>query len=261
MKQQQGNGVRHRQGGFTLVELSVVLVIVGLLLGAVFAGQELIKNAQATRLKNQVKNIETMAQNFRDQRGRYPGDCNNDGIIGIAIGDGLSSPDDRAARAGYLSTDTAISLAEGGDGSWEEGSFCPRDAETYEGDAQLHGGNPGANLFYNDLKEAGFINETSVNRDVAEHTDDDYIFAMQIDEGGYPYNVMVIAGVSRFLARAMDESIDGNADDMDGGRIRGIQTDGTIEDDSSWSDWSSGGAGSPDSKVHVAYFFEDVPTD
>ena len=34
--------MKHRQGGFTLVEIAIVLVIIGLLLGGILKGQELI---------------------------------------------------------------------------------------------------------------------------------------------------------------------------------------------------------------------------
>ena len=39
---------RAREGGFTLVEIAIVLVIIGLLLGGILKGQELITSAQGT---------------------------------------------------------------------------------------------------------------------------------------------------------------------------------------------------------------------
>ena len=43
-----------RQSGFTLVEIAVVLVIIGLLLGAILKGQELVENS---RVKNAVNDF------------------------------------------------------------------------------------------------------------------------------------------------------------------------------------------------------------
>ena len=37
-----------KQGGFTLVEIAIVLVIIGLLLGGILKGQELINNAESS---------------------------------------------------------------------------------------------------------------------------------------------------------------------------------------------------------------------
>ena len=39
--------MRKQQSGFTLVEIAIVLVIIGLLLGGILKGQELINSAQA----------------------------------------------------------------------------------------------------------------------------------------------------------------------------------------------------------------------
>ena len=37
---------KHRQSGFTLVEIAIVLVIIGLLIGGVLKGREMITNAK-----------------------------------------------------------------------------------------------------------------------------------------------------------------------------------------------------------------------
>ena len=39
--------IKRQQSGFTLVEIAIVLVIIGLLLGGILKGQELINSAKA----------------------------------------------------------------------------------------------------------------------------------------------------------------------------------------------------------------------
>jgi len=63
-----------RADGFTLVELAIVMIIIGLLIGGVLKGQELIANAQVTSTVAQIKGIKAAALTFRDQYQALPGD-------------------------------------------------------------------------------------------------------------------------------------------------------------------------------------------
>lgn len=63
--------------GFTLVELAVVMIIIGLLIGGILKGQEMISNAQVTATVAQMKGIEAAASTFRDQYDAFPGDMAN----------------------------------------------------------------------------------------------------------------------------------------------------------------------------------------
>ena len=65
---------KRSQGGFTLVELAIVMIIIGLLIGGVLKGQELINNAQVTATVSQVKSIEAATSTFRDVYSALPGD-------------------------------------------------------------------------------------------------------------------------------------------------------------------------------------------
>lgn len=71
-----------RQRGFTLVELAIVLVIIGVILGAVLKGQDLIEGARTKKFINDSgRKFEVAAWSFYDKKGRFPGDTNRDGVI------------------------------------------------------------------------------------------------------------------------------------------------------------------------------------
>ncbi len=65
------------QNGFTLVELAIVMIIIGLLIGGVLKGQELISNAQVSASAAQVKATEAAMSTFQDAYGGIPGDISN----------------------------------------------------------------------------------------------------------------------------------------------------------------------------------------
>lgn len=66
--------MRKRQSGFTLVEIAIVLVIIGLLLGGVLKGQELINSAKVKNLANDFRNIATFVYAYQDKFRALPGD-------------------------------------------------------------------------------------------------------------------------------------------------------------------------------------------
>lgn len=64
------------QKGFTLVELSIVLVIIGLILGAVLKGQALIDSAKIKRAYNLEREVIAGVNTYFDRYSKYPGDDN-----------------------------------------------------------------------------------------------------------------------------------------------------------------------------------------
>ena len=62
------------QQGFTLIEIAIVLVIIGLLLGGVLKGQELINTARVRSLNNSVDGITAAWFSFQDRYRSFPGD-------------------------------------------------------------------------------------------------------------------------------------------------------------------------------------------
>lgn len=63
-----------KQSGFTLIELAIVLVIIGLLLGGVLKGQELINSAKVKNMAADFKNIQVYIYGYQDKYRALPGD-------------------------------------------------------------------------------------------------------------------------------------------------------------------------------------------
>ncbi len=69
-----GATTKQRQSGFTLIEIAIVLVIIGLLLGGVLKGQALINTARVRALNNNVDGITSAWFSFSDRYRAFPGD-------------------------------------------------------------------------------------------------------------------------------------------------------------------------------------------
>ena len=66
--------VRKQQRGFTLIEIAIVLLIIGLLLGGVMKGQAMIDSARVRSLANDLTGIEAAWISFQDRYRSLPGD-------------------------------------------------------------------------------------------------------------------------------------------------------------------------------------------
>ncbi|WP_069471622.1 type II secretion system protein [Candidatus Marithrix sp. Canyon 246] len=79
-----------QQAGFTLVEIAIVLVIIGLLLTGVMKGQEIITNAKARNIENSFKQVSAAIYTYQDRYFALPGDDKKATRFGTSItkGDG-----------------------------------------------------------------------------------------------------------------------------------------------------------------------------
>lgn len=69
---QQGGPQASR--GFTLIEMSIVLVIIGLIVGGILKGQEIVNAAREKQVVNQLNAVRTGQNTYIDRHGQYPGD-------------------------------------------------------------------------------------------------------------------------------------------------------------------------------------------
>ncbi len=103
-----------KQKGFTLVEIAIVLVIVGLLIGGVLKGQEMITNAKLKRVESDNAGLAAAMFSYQDRYLQLPGDD--------------SQAEDRFQV--YGSVTNGVNGDGGGtiDGAWDENNLADIDA-------------------------------------------------------------------------------------------------------------------------------------
>lgn len=127
------NECARRHAAFTLIELSIVLVIIGLITGGILTGRDLIDAATVRAQISQVEKYQTAVNTFRGKYSCLPGDCS------------------AAASFGFQPRGT---FTGEGDGNGILESNCVNTAGTYTG-FQVGCGENG--VFWQDLSTAGLI--------------------------------------------------------------------------------------------------------
>ena len=105
--------MKRNQSGFTLIEIAIVLVIIGLLLGGVLKGQELINSAKVKNLAGDFKNIPVFIYGYQDKYKALPGDdtfaashVSGSTAAGGTLGNGVIEGDWNSS--GTLTTESAL---------------------------------------------------------------------------------------------------------------------------------------------------------
>ena len=79
------------KSGFTLVEIAIVMVIIGLLVGGILKGQAMIDNAKVKRVTEDMQGLRAATFAFLDRFGMYPGDEN---VAAVPPGDANNGDND-----------------------------------------------------------------------------------------------------------------------------------------------------------------------
>ncbi len=133
--------------GFTLVELSIVLVIIGLIIGGVLVGRDLINSATIRSQIAQIEKYNAAVNTFRGKYGYLPGDIPNP----------VASQYGFVARGQYAGEGDGNGVLEAVTGDWAGNNNCCK---------QATGENP---MFWMDLSTAklidgGFSSASPVNQ-------------------------------------------------------------------------------------------------
>lgn len=130
-----------RSQGFSLIELSIVLVILGLLTGGILTGQSLIRAAELRSINTEYQRYITGTQTFRDKYMAIPGDMNN----ATRFWNRLSTTG--CTTNSSATTDTTNGVCDGdGDGMVETATTASQSGERYQ--------------FWRQMSRAGLIEGT-----------------------------------------------------------------------------------------------------
>ncbi len=205
--------------GFTLVELAIVLVIIGIILGAVLKGQELINNARVKRVENDLKGLEAMIWTYYDRKHYFPGDCNENGIIGFNA---------------YNNT-TGSQPSNNSDPTVDN---CSAGVEN------------NVNRAFSELRTARVAPYSQPNVVLAKHAAGGWFNIGFTTVGGSNYNAIFVYNLPAWMAKMIDVSIDGTEDGT-AGRIR------RHDDGDGGSAWPSDT--NNDELVSIEYYFDKIP--
>ena len=107
--------MKKNQSGFTLIEIAIVMVIIGLLLGGVLKGQSMINSAKVRSLNNNVDGISAAWFSFQDRYRTFPGDMTAvTAVAQIGTPAGIGGNGDGVVAAGLEASAVWVHLAGAG---------------------------------------------------------------------------------------------------------------------------------------------------
>jgi prepilin-type N-terminal cleavage/methylation domain-containing protein len=188
--------MKTKQTGFTLVEIAIVLVIIGLLLGGILKGQEMITQAKIKNVINDFNGITAAVSSYQDRYRALPGDDLN------------------------AATRWQGSFAGNGDGQWDTGTKFYNNSETAAASAST----AEVNLFWWHLRLSGFVAGTTAAAQLSSITQPanaaNGIMGVQTGGMGFTSNIVCSSNLPDKIAIAVDTQMDDGTSAT--GQVRGM---------------------------------------
>ena len=195
--------MKTKQAGFTLVEIAIVLVIIGLLLGGILKGQEMITQAKIKNVVNDFNGITAAVNSYQDRYRALPGDDLNAATRWTAQG----------------------AIAGDGNGQFCTGA-CPNPVvapNVYNNAVTTTVAAPEVNLFWWDLRFAGFVGGTTQSGTGSSASQPSNaangIMGVQTGGMGFTSNIVCSSNLPDKIAIAVDTQMDDGANTT--GQVRG----------------------------------------
>ncbi len=212
MKQRHINS----QQGFTLVEMTVVLVVIGLILGAISIGKDVQRDAENSKIKQKFVDQWVIAYNDYYSK------------AGVVVGDSQVAPRYMVNGEAFATVSASVISGTNMTGVTEPNAICEavKGANMVRSKEDGSGGNNNASLH-------ALMDRLGIRMPPgrAEGKEDRYVY---LDSNGNPQeiqvcfqwnkpgtpsgsgNVMVISGLTPDLARQLDQMVDGKPDAQEG---------------------------------------------
>lgn len=235
------------QKGLGLIEFALVLVLMGVIAAMVLQGANAVEGFQQARFVQKVRTLEAGLQSFRSTNGRWPGDCNRDGLVDY----GFLGIDALSPAALDYAVPSLLAQASSASASYSLGLVCPPAGMAAFGQI---------NVPFNELKWSGQVPAGEPNRNMANHGMGGFVFLGTFTIAGglntieEKFNAMVLTQVPISAARRLAVAIDGS-DGSAANRLRVRRTNDMVTYAPLWT--ASGE--SEDKKITVLVFFDRIP--
>lgn len=187
------------QSGFTLVEIAIVLVIIGLLLGGILKGQEMITQAKIKNMINDFNGITAAVNSYQDRYRALPGD-------------------DIGAATRWTG---GVTVSGNGNGVWESAAAAGAKYKVPPGGAPV--ATEEGNLFWQHLRLAGFVPGATAypSGGLQPANAVNGIIGVQTSGMGFTSNIICTSNLPDKIAIAVDTQMDDGVSIS--GQVRGMK--------------------------------------
>lgn len=194
---------RWQQRGFTLLEVAVVLALLGVLTTIAFKSQEMVEQYRQVQFVNHVRVLQAHLNAYKTTFGRFPGDCNRDGLMDAP----LVTVSALNADAYDYGIPTELTAAASVSTTYSLGLLCP--ASTLAPYTQF-------NVAFNELKWGGQMPAGEPNRKASAHGVGGFAFLgvfninPTLNNSEDRFNALLLTDVPIVAARRLAAAIDGS---------------------------------------------------